>query len=145
MQPHYFTTKMSSALDSLAIALSGLCLVHCLALPVLIALFPLLGVGLIDHESFHQVILIAVVPTTTIALGSGYIRHRYKRVAVLGIAGVAALVFAAFALHSLHAHAMETWLTVAGGLMLAFAHVLNYRRCSHHKHGAKWLARNERG
>src|SRR5690625_3971385 len=99
MKP-YFTTNLSSVLDTFAIALSGLCLVRCLALPVVIALFPLLSVTLIDHEAFHHIILIAVLPTTAIALGLGYRRHRRTSVAALGTAGVAALVFAAFALHS---------------------------------------------
>lgn len=132
MRSTNLTTKASSLLDSLAIALSGLCLVHCLALPVIIALFPLLSLHLIDHESFHQIILIAVVPTTTIALASGYHRHRRKPVALLGLVGIGALAYAAFALHAEHAHALETWVTVAGGLVLAGAHVLNYRHCRHH-------------
>lgn len=128
------TAKMSSVLDSVAVGLSGLCLVHCLALPLLIALFPLLGASLIDHETFHQLILIAVIPTTAISLGAGYRRHRHAPVAVLGIIGVAALVFAAFALHTLHAHYLETWVTVAGGLTIASAHVGNFRRCRHAGH-----------
>src|SRR5699024_4712744 len=132
MRLHHFTTKASSLLDSLAIGLSGLCLIHCLALPVLIALFPLLSINLIDHESFHQIILVAVIPTTAIAVISGYRRHHRRRVAVLGATGIAALVYAAFALHAAHAHDMETWVTVAGGLILASAHVLNYRHCRHH-------------
>lgn len=140
---HYLTKKASSLLDSLAIVLSGLCLVHCLALPALIALFPLLGATLIDHETFHQLILIAVVPTTVIALGTGYYRHRSKSIAALGTVGIAALVFAAFALHAFHAHAAETWITVGGGLLLALAHTMNFRRCGRHRHATRLLPRNE--
>lgn len=140
MQLFHFTTKLSSLLDSLAIALSGLCLVHCLALPALIALFPLLGASLIDHQSFHQIILIGVVPTTTVALGAGYLRHRRLPIALLGLAGIAALAYAAFALHARHAHDLETWVTVGGGLLLAFAHVLNFRHCRHRRCRAAALA-----
>lgn len=131
--------KWSSVLDTVAVGLSGLCLVHCLALPLLIALFPLVGASfsLIDHTTFHQLILVAVIPTSALALGSGYRRHRHKPAALLGIAGVAALVFAAFALHAFHAHHLETWVTVAGGLTLALAHVSNFRRCRHADHGDK--------
>jgi len=128
------TAKMSSVLDTVAVGLSGLCLVHCLALPLLIALFPLFGASLIEHETFHQLILVAVIPTTAVSLGAGYRRHRHRPVAYLGVAGVAALVFAAFALHALHAHHSETWITVAGGLMIASAHVGNFRRCRHAGH-----------
>lgn len=142
MKPHS-TFKMSSVLDTVAVGLSGLCLVHCLALPLLIALLPLVGATLIDHESFHQIILIAVVPTTAIALGSGYIRHRRAAIAALGAVGIGALAFAAFALHALHAHAMETWITVAGGLILAVAHIRNFRHCRHHGHAGNRLACHE--
>lgn len=145
MRLPYFTRKLSSTLDSLAIGLSGLCLVHCLALPVLIALFPILGFGLVDHESFHQIILVAVIPTTTLALGAGYRRHRRKAIALLGTIGVAALTYAAFALHAQHAHAMETWVTVAGGLILSIAHIANYRHCSHARHAAQCVAGSEQG
>lgn len=123
-----FNFRISTALDMVAVGLSWLCLVHCLALPLLILLFPLLGT-LISHAAFHQLILIAVLPTTAIALGIGYRQHRTKRVALLGLAGVASLVFAAFALHSMHAHHLETWVTVAGVIALALAHVINFRRC----------------
>lgn len=138
MKPHS-TVKLSSVLDTLAIGLSGLCLLHCLALPLALALFPLVSATLIDHTAFHQLILIAVLPTTAIALGAGYMRHRLKPVAVLGGTGVGALVFAAFALHSLHAHELETAVTVAGGIILALAHIGNFRGCRHHNHGAGGL------
>lgn len=143
MKFNNFNAKLSSILDAFAVGLSGLCLVHCLALPLLIALFPLLGATLIDHEAFHQIILIAVLPTSAIALGVGYSRHRHKPVAVLGSVGVAALVFAAFALHAFHAHHLETWITVAGGIALALAHTINFRRCRHGAHGSGGLKRYE--
>lgn len=126
---HNFTHKLSSRLDKIAVALSGICLVHCLALPVLIMLFPLLGATLIDHETFHQLILVVVLPTSVIALGMGYRRHRSNRVAVLGALGAGALIAAAFALHALHAEHLERWVTVAGGVLLAIAHIGNFRLC----------------
>lgn len=120
-------------------------MVHCLALPALIAVFPLLGATLLDHESFHQIILIAVVPTTTMALGAGYRRHRNRPVALLGVIGIAALVYAAFTLHASHAHTMETLVTVVGGLLLSVAHIMNYRRCGHRHRMTRRIARHEQG
>nr|WP_296044722.1 MerC domain-containing protein [uncultured Alteromonas sp.] len=44
--------------DKLAIGLSALCVIHCLAMPVLLIILPTLGAVLADtHELFHQVIL----------------------------------------------------------------------------------------
>lgn len=121
--PHNFTGK----LDQTAVALSGLCLVHCLLLPLMIAVFPIFGFTLMEHETFHQIILVVVIPTTALALGMGFRRHRSGLVAALGIAGVAALVIAAFAVHALGAESLERWITVGGGLLLAAAHIGNFR------------------
>ena len=84
------SSNFTGKLDKTAVALSGLCLVHCLALPLLIAVFPVLGFTVVEHETFHQLILIVVIPTTAIALGVGCRRHRSRLVAVLGILGVLA-------------------------------------------------------
>ncbi len=133
--PANFTRKVSDKLDRTAVALSGICLVHCLALPLAIALFPLLGTTLIGHDTFHQLILIVVLPTTVVALAMGYRHHRSLWVAALGFLGAAALVFAAFAVHALHGENLERWVTVAGGVTLALAHIGNFRLCRH-AHGA---------
>ena len=41
-------------LDALAMLLSGLCLIHCLALPLLVAALPLAASSLVADERFHQ-------------------------------------------------------------------------------------------
>lgn len=135
----HFTRKVSARLDTAAIALSGICLVHCLALPLVVTLLPLFGATLIDHETFHQLILVLVLPTSVIALGMGYKRHRNNRIAALGVIGAGALVAAAFALHALHAEPLERWVTVAGGITLAIAHIGNFRLCRH-AHGPRSVA-----
>ncbi|ROO24438.1 hypothetical protein SAOR_14680 [Salinisphaera orenii MK-B5] len=133
------SSNFTGKLDKTAVALSGLCLVHCLALPLLIAVFPVLGFTVVEHETFHQLILIVVIPTTAIALGVGCRRHRSRLVAVLGILGVLALVVAAFVVHAMGTEALERTVTVAGGLVLAAAHVRNFvltRALHDHRHHA---------
>ena len=73
---------------------------------------------------------------TAIALGMGYWRHRHALVPALGVAGVFMLVVAAFGMHALGAESVERAVTVAGGLLLAAAHIQNYRltRSSHACH-----------
>lgn len=143
-------------LDRAAVFLSGLCLVHCLALPLLLAVFPLLGGVFIPHETFHQLILVVVLPTTTLALGSGYRHHRRLGVLALGAAGLAGLIGAAFTVHRLGTEELERVVTIAGGLVLACAHGWNFRltrarRAQHASHCAQqkmiearqtgWIAR----
>lgn len=129
-------TDFTRKLDQTAVALSGLCLVHCLLLPIVLAIFPLIGFSFMAHESFHQLILIVVVPTTVFALGAGCWRHRSMLVALLGTAGIAALVVAAFTVHAMGAQQLERWVTVAGGLLLAAAHIRNFQLTRHRHNGA---------
>lgn len=117
-------------LDGLALTLSAICLVHCLALPVALSLAPTLAAGLIDHADFHKLMLIVALPASLLAFGIGCRRHRRLDVLVLGGLGLTMLVFAAYAAHAWHG-ALERYVTVAGGLILAFAHIQNFRACRH--------------
>lgn len=65
----------ASALDTSAIALSSLCLLHCLALPLLAAALPLLG-RWEQAEWVHVVFATAAVPLSGYALWSSHRRHR---------------------------------------------------------------------
>ncbi|WP_293620732.1 MerC domain-containing protein [Salinisphaera sp.] len=131
--------NVTGKLDKAAVVLSGLCLVHCLALPVVVALFPVFGFTVVEHGTFHQLILIVVIPTTVVALGAGYRRHRRHVVPFFGTLGVLALVMAAFGAHALGADMLERATTVVGGLLIAVAHIQNFRyaragHCPHHGH-----------
>ncbi|ATB56849.1 membrane protein [Xanthomonas citri pv. fuscans] len=114
----------ASLLDSSAIALSGLCLLHCLALP-------LLGVWS-RAEWVHVVFATAAVPLSGYALWSTHRRHALPApVWVLALCGLAGLVFGA---SGLAGDALETPVTVAGSLLLASTHLLNLRL--RRRHGA---------
>lgn len=112
------STKVS-VLDSSAIGLSGLCLIHCLALPVVSAFLPLAGT-LAEIEWIHKVLVLIALPVTLLAI----FRHGATKVGVTfivpALAGLGLLLSAAFveALHDL-----ETPLTVAGAVLLSAAHI----------------------
>jgi len=100
--------------------MSGLCLVHCLALPVLSAGLPALG-ALAEAEWVHLAILVMAAPTAALALlrpGHGL---RPSRLGLtLGGSGLGLL-----AIGVVGPHAYEHWANVAGGLGLASAHIFN--------------------
>jgi len=116
-------------LDITAVAVSGLCALHCLALPFLLVLFPLLGTTILTDEAFHQVLLWFILPTSLVAVGLARIRHRDKLVLALVGAGMAILVGAAVWAHD---HA-ELWLdqamSLTGGAILAVGHIRNFLLC----------------
>ncbi len=125
-------------LDALAMLLSALCLMHCLALPLLVAALPLAASSLVADERFHQWLLLGAVPTSVIALGWGWRRHRDNLVAWLGVIGLILMVFAAFGIQAgLIDVKAERVLTVIGAVMLAIAHLRNYQLRHHgHDHSA---------
>jgi hypothetical protein len=124
------STRWPARLDGVAVTLSSLCVLHCLALPVLLALLPALGATVLAGEDFHRWLLLAVVPTSALALTLGCCRHRAWQVAVLGAAGLLPMFAAAFGADRLALDELgERVLTVSGALLVASAHLLNYRRC----------------
>jgi hypothetical protein len=108
-------------LDFLSMGLSGLCLVHCLALPVIVALLPALG-GLAREDWVHKVLILIAAPMTGFTL---YRTGGWKRWNVLGFAafGLALLALAAF---NRDLEPVEVAFSVVGAVYVAMAHLINY-------------------
>jgi hypothetical protein len=118
-------------LDQLAVGLSGLCLTHCLLLPVVIALMPFLGQ--LDDDHLHVQMLVVVLPVSLIALTLGFRRHRNAHLFALGVAGLALLVFGGTIAHNLYGVIADRVFTIAGSITLAVTHYRNSRlsrRCA---------------
>jgi MFS superfamily sulfate permease-like transporter len=118
-------TAQRGLLDQVAVALSGLCLLHCLLLPFLIAVLPFLGQFSDDH--LHAEMLIVVVPVSVIALALGFRRHRHTGVVVSGIVGLALLIIGGTVAHSAYGLLADRALTVVGSITLAITHYRNFR------------------
>lgn len=110
-------------LDSFAVGASTVCLVHCLALPLLIALLPALAGVLDTGEWLHRTLLGLAVPISSIALLIGHRRHGQVQPAAGGVIGLGLLAGGLFA----GPPAAETAFTVTGSLLLASAHLVNWR------------------
>lgn len=115
--------------DGLAVGVSGLCLIHCLALPLMASLLPLAGAWA-EAEWVHWLFVAIAAP---VSLWTFTRRPRSGPLAALAVAGLAFLVAGAAAFPS---HGWETGLTVGGGLLLAGAHILNWQRRKPDRHAA---------
>ena len=120
----------SSLLDASAVGLSSLCLAHCLALPLVAAFSPLLATWA-EAEWVHAVVIGMAAPISIFAL---WRRSKGPLIISLSALGLGLLTLGAFHWPSA---TLETPITVAGSLVLASAHLLNWRRGSpdHHRHG----------
>ncbi len=118
------TAKTLSPLDASALGLSCACLVHCLALPILSAMSPLIGV-FAEQEWLHAAFVLAALPVSGFAMWRSIQSARSWGFVALALVGLALLGAGAF-VESFEAH--ETTLTVAGALTLASAHLWRWWR-----------------
>ncbi len=118
MQDHtpLFTRKH---LDILGFFISGLCAIHCAALPLLMALLPLIGLGFLLNETLEKALLIFAVTLALWSIVQGYKHHH--RAILFGVWLFASLLIASqwFIHHEI--------LAIGGALGLAACHFLNYR------------------
>lgn len=127
------TSRLQTLLDGGAVAISALCALHCLALPFLLVLFPLLGATVMTDESFHAILLWVILPTSVLAVGLAWGRHHDAR--VLGLVGLGLVIIVAAAIWA-HDHAprwVDQAMSVTGGLVLAVGHIRNFLLCRRHQ------------
>lgn len=111
-------------LDGVAVCASLICMVHCLGLPLLIAMLPALAGRFVSAEWFHAAVLALAIPISGMALLGGWRRHRLFTPLACGTTGLA-LMAAGIALSD--EAIVETAFTVAGSLSVAAAHIMNWR------------------
>lgn len=121
--------------DLAGVVLSGICLVHCTLLPVLLALLPVVGAHYHGDERLHMLVTVLVVPVALLALALGFRRHGVAWIPALGAVGLV-MILAAPIYHESLGEVLEGAVTAVGGLGLVAAHLAN-RRASTHDHAAE--------
>ena len=116
-------SKSTRWLDGAAVGLSALCLVHCLALPLVVAGLPFLAQFAEGH--LHAQMLVIVLPLSIVALGLGFRHHRNPRIVIWGFVGMGLLTLGATYAHDHWGLAADRAFTITGALILATAHFYN--------------------
>jgi hypothetical protein len=107
-------------LDRLAMGLSGLCAVHCVATAVLLGLVASAG-GLLGKPIIHEVGLSLAMVLGAVALGRGIREHGFLLPSAVGTAGLGLMAYAM----TLHESGLEPAITILGVAVLALGHRLN--------------------
>ncbi|MEO1039447.1 MAG: MerC domain-containing protein [Pseudomonadota bacterium] len=123
--------QTSSFADVMGVSASGLCILHCLALPLAAAALPLAG-ALAEAEWIHRLLVIMAALVAAFAFFTDRTGTGRAQFALLAGGGVALLVAGAF-VEVLHD--WETPLTVAGAVLLSIAHILRWRGHRPHRTG----------
>lgn len=110
-------------LDGLAIGLSGLCALHCLATAVAVGLLSSFA-GLLQAPIIHEAGLAIAILLGALALGNGARRHGLLLPLAVGALGLGVM---AGSLSLPHGAPGEVAYSVIGVLLLAFGHELNRR------------------
>ena len=116
------TTVRNVGIDRLAIGLSGLCLVHCVASAVLVLVLASAG-GLLVDPRIHEIGLGLAILLGGLGLGRGIFDHGYMMPSSIGGIGLGTMAGSLTMSHGLE----EVLVSVFGVLVLALGHDLNRR------------------
>jgi hypothetical protein len=114
-------TVPNSRIDHVAMGLSGLCLVHCLATAIMLGLVASAG-GFLGQPIIHEVGLTLAMILGTIALGRGAMEHGFVLPTAVGALGLGVMAGAL----TLHEGGNEPLFTMVGVGILALGHRLNF-------------------
>ncbi len=112
----------NGVIDRIGIGLSGLCLVHCLASAVLVAMLASAG-GILLNPMIHEVGLLLAIGLGLIALSRGVVEHGFMMPAAVGGLGLGVMAGALTMPHD----GAEVMYTIVGVAILALGHDLNRR------------------
>lgn len=108
-------------LDSIALALSFACVVHCIVGIWLLAGLAIAGSALLN-PAFHEIGLMVAGVIAAIALGAGAVRHGARIPLAIGALGILIMAL------SLSYHGIQGALvTICGVALLSVGHLLNLR------------------
>lgn len=124
------TAKIHGKLDTVGACLSLACAIHCIAMPFVITLLPLLGLGILAHSSFETFMFITTISLASASLCWGTFVHRETRILLFVAAAVMLFYMGGFTAHSKH----EALFVGFGGLCLAIGHFINIRLCKSCRH-----------
>ncbi|QJR80522.1 MerC domain-containing protein [Alteromonas pelagimontana] len=114
-----------SKLDRMGIWISSLCAFHCLALPVVVPLLPLIGSTFFAQVWFERTILSISIVMGTVALLVGAVRYHgqyYPLALLLSGGGI-------YWFKNIFGSAYEPFTIATGALLIVAGHWINMRLC----------------
>lgn len=123
-------SRMQRLADRAGICLSVICIVHCIATPIILVLLPVMQILELWHGSLH-VVFAAIIPALALAAFiPGYKLHKEKRVFKIALIGFALIISGITVPHILKIEWLEPVLSICGSVFLVRAHIINRNLCA---------------
>ena len=116
-------------MDRIAITGSAICLLHCIAMPVFLSIFPSSITVLLQDEQFHQLMVWLVIHSSLLAVFIGCRKHKDSWVLAGVVIGILVMAFTAIFGHDALGESGEKIFTIIGATVLAISHMRNYKLC----------------
>lgn len=114
--------------DRVGAGASLLCAIHCAALPFVLVMLPVIGLGFLANDLFEIGFVVLASVLAMVVLTRGFRRHQQPLPLTLAAIGIALLVLGVGDVVS-HSLLVHSGLVTVGGLSLASAHFFNSRSC----------------
>ena len=118
----YFNHELA---DTTGACLSVACAIHCLSMPLLIAVLPLIGLGFLANERAELVLITGAIGLAIVSLAWGIRHHRSWRALLILIVALAFIGTARTAVEG----TFEVVFYSIGAILLASAHLVNRHLC----------------
>lgn len=122
--------SLPTGLDRVGFLVSAGCAVHCAAMPFAAGLLSMYGAGFVASDTIEALLLVIAAVVAVASMSGGCRHHRQLRPILLMPLGFA-LVLTGRAL-AREGGWIETLAVVAGGALIASAHLANWRLCCAH-------------
>ena len=119
--------------DNLGMAASTICLIHCLLMPFLITMLPIVGWQCLESKHAHHILAAFVFAFAVFAIVPGYLKHRRTSILLSTVFGLSLVLAATFVCGCILAESLELPMITAGNLILVATHWQNRRltACDH--------------
>ncbi len=115
--------------DTLGIATSLACAIHCALLPLIFTSLPVFGINVIENLAFEIFMVVLAFAIGIYSLYHGYNKHHHNLLPIIIFTtGVLSLVLKLFFIE------YENWLLIPAITGIITAHLINYRLCRIHDH-----------
>lgn len=125
--------RFAVLVDRVGATASLLCAVHCMLLPFVLALLPLIGLEFLAGHTFERIFVACAALLASASILTAYRRHHKPHALYLMVPGIVLLLCGVGVDLDVHL-VLHTVAVVCGGLLVASSHITNLVLAHRHHH-----------